>query len=268
MNGNSFRVWSPPGSRYKIEYSNALLREVRMQAVQADASGLLYGVRENDVIRVVAARASADVTDPRLAGLEPIGIFASRLRGEVFLTEADLERFEKVETGAVALVVAGTRAGFFVHEPDGSLQSIKSHLEFSVEEDPPQTLEHPQPKVVTPRAKTGYRALVTVLLALLLTPVGFSLARIARLTRQRPPLALSVQEQAGALRIVWNPLAISGAALLEIKDGAGQQSLDVTSLNSVTYVPHTGNVEIRLAGESAHFIGPDPTVPPVDPAGR
>jgi len=65
------------------------------------------------------------------AGLEPIGIYVLRVRGEVFLTERNLELFER--TGAlIALVVAGGRAGFFVRDFEGALQSIRSYEEFDV----------------------------------------------------------------------------------------------------------------------------------------
>lgn len=269
LNGNSFRVWAPPGSRHKIEYSTALLREVRLESAQADRTGILYGRRENGNIRVLAARPATDATDPRLAGLEPIGIFASRVRGEVFLTEADLERFEKVEGGAaVALVVAGARAGFFVHEADGSLQSIKSHLEFSLDEAPRQPAQVVKLPAARPRKKLGWRPMAAASAALLLLLIGLWIAHF----RLRPvvpaPLSLKIQEEGGALRVTWNPGAISGAATLEIADGSEKKSLDAAALDSLTYTPRSGDVEFRLAGQTAHFIGPDPGVPPIPPVDR
>lgn len=274
LNGNSFRVWSPPGSHYKIEYSTAVLREVRMQGAQADSAGVLYGRRENGTIRVVAARDSANAADARLTGLAPIGIFASRVRGEVFLTESDLERFEKPETEAlVALVIAGTKAGFFVHEPDGSLQSIKSHLEFSLDEPPPapepiRAKPAPAPAPVLPRRRIGMRpiwAASAVLCAMFCAVLAGLWLVHARRPVPRPPLALTVQEQDGALRIDWNPRALEAAAPLEIRDGPETQSIAANpALSSVLYVRRSGDVEVRLAGQSAHFLGIDPPVPPVE----
>jgi hypothetical protein len=281
MNGSNFRVWSPPGSDFRIEYSNALLRDVRiMQAGQRDISGLLYGARANGTIRVVAARATADTPDrldPRLSGLDLIGMFASRLRGEVFLTESDLEQFEKLESGAVvALVVAGTNAGFFVHEHDGSLQSIKSHLEFSAAEtapgvDPQQDVE--PPKLSPPGASRMGWGMRAVAIGALAVAIGFAAPRIARsalilqvgaLPRSRPPVALTVREHAGALQIGWTPAALSAPAMLDIQDGAEHTSVAAASLASLTYVRRTGDVEVQLGGESAHFLGSDPPVPRIN----
>lgn len=258
-------MWAPPGRHYQIEYSTALLREVRLESAQADATGLLYGRRENGNIRVVALRTAGDATDPRLAGLEPIGIFAWRARGEVFLTEADLERFEKVESGAaVALVVAGTRAGFFVHEPDGSLQSIKSHLEFSLDELPPQTPAPVKLAIATVRRKIGWRPLAAASAVLLLLCFGVWVAHLKLRPSPPPALALKVQELAGVLCVSWNPRAISGAATLEIADGSQHRSVAANGLNGLSYAPRSGEVDFRLAGEAAHFIGTNPPVSPLD----
>ena len=275
LNGSHVLTWAPPDSPVKVEYSSALLRAVRVGAGQNEITGVLFGVRGDDhTVRVVAARPSADqraVRDPRLTGLEPVGIFASRLRGEVFLTEDDLQRFENAENGAlVALVVAGTRAGFFVHEPDGSLQSIKSHLEFEVADGPPPVVipvvpERPKreprkidpPKFLTdsPRLKWGRSAIALALVASLGMATPW-LAQAGLRAIPRPPLRLAVREEAGTLRILWNPAAIRGPATLEIRDGAETRSIDVRSLSSLSYSRRTGDVEIRLDGESAHFIGP------------
>lgn len=265
LNGGSFRLWAPPGRQYQIEYSTALLREVRLESAQADAAGLLYGRRENGTIRVVAARLASDATDPRLAGFEPIGIFASRARGEVFLTEADLERFKKIESAAaVALVVAGTRAGFFVHEPDGSLQSIKSHQEFSLDELPPQAPAPLTLAIATVRRKIGWRPLAAASAVLLSLLFGVWIANVKLRPSPPPALALKVKEFGGILQVSWNPRAISGAATLEIADGSQQRSVAANGLNGLSYAPRSGDVEFRLAGEAAHFLGADPPVPPLD----
>ena len=64
-----------------------------------------------------------------------MGVFFSRIRGEVFLTETDLAFFNEHQS-EVALVVAGDRAGFFVREADGSIQTVRSHEEFSIARPP------------------------------------------------------------------------------------------------------------------------------------
>src|ERR1700689_1132784 len=105
-------TWAPPESPVRIEYTPALLQEVASGAV--NAFGVLYGVRHGQTIRLIATRGRA--------GLEPVGIFASRVRGKVFLTEEDLERFEKAEA-SVAMVVSGDKGGFFVRDAEGFLET-------------------------------------------------------------------------------------------------------------------------------------------------
>jgi len=130
-----WRTWAPPPSPVRIEYSTTLLRELR----RANAGGVLWGFRNGSEICVLGTR--------RRPGLEPVGIFFVRVRGEVFLTEPDLEVFESCNV-AVALVVAGAKAGFFVREADGSIDSIKSHCEFTISNEPDAALT--QPKTVMP----------------------------------------------------------------------------------------------------------------------
>ena len=93
----------------RIEYSSALLREVHLEAHGGDSSGTLFGIPVEGGFRVVAARVHVRENDPLLAGLKPVSIFAARTRGEVFLTEPDLER---LQDHAIALVVVGDDAGF------------------------------------------------------------------------------------------------------------------------------------------------------------
>ncbi len=234
------RTWSSPGSDLRIEYSDALLRDVHSFAMENDVSGVLFGKLRNGIVVLTAAKLSSGDPPP---GLEPVGIFSARPRGEVFLTESDLERFEKVEfRAAVALVVAGTRAGFFLHEPDGSLRSIKSHREFPVAGG-------------TVQAKRWTLPVAMFAGAILAIP---SLALPA--WRPRPAMHLAVRENAGQLRITWNRAAIAGPVDLEIRDGTTRTVTSVSSnLSSANYQPRTDDVEIRLGAESAHFIGaPDP----------
>jgi len=89
--------------------------------------------------------------DAHLLGLEKIGIFVRRAEGEVFLTEADLERFEG-QRAAVALVVAGNRAGFFVRQADGSIQTIRSHEEFTFSPPEPTSADSMPAEMVSPPA--------------------------------------------------------------------------------------------------------------------
>src|SRR5579864_3366731 len=81
MHGVHHRIWAPPESRVWIEYSNEVLRELRLGSANSDAGGLLFGTRRGSNLRVLAARTVTgdlpDTKDPRLAGLEPVGIFAA-----------------------------------------------------------------------------------------------------------------------------------------------------------------------------------------------
>jgi hypothetical protein len=124
-----FRVWFPPQSPLRIEYSRELLRLLLPRQDGEYSSGVLYGTRTAGTLRVISARPRPD--------LEPVGIFAARWCGEVFLTEPDILRLEnmdeELESGAaIALVIAGGYGGFFVREPNGSMQTIQSYQEFPI----------------------------------------------------------------------------------------------------------------------------------------
>ena len=64
------------------------------------------------------------------------------------------------------------------------------------------------------------------------------------------PLALAVREGDGQLFIAWSRQAADGARL-EIVDGANRAAqFDVKGLTSVTYMPHTADVKVRLARDT------------------
>lgn len=213
------RVWAPPKSPLHIEYSTALLREV---GSLIDAFGVLYGVRHGNTIRLVATRGRA--------GLQPVGIFASRVRGHVFLTEADLERFEKAEA-SVALVISGENAGFFVRDASGSIQTVRSYQEFSLTVKP----------VV--KKQNWYWA------ALLLLPLLFFIPH-----KTQPALALNLREDAGQLHIAWN---VPTDAKLTIIDGAHRTSVAITREQSgATYARRTGDVTVQIGSLQARYVGP------------
>src|SRR5712692_2580154 len=115
------RIWSPPQSQLRIEYSPRLIQELGIRGTNGESTGILFGAKDGTGLRILAAR--------RLAGLEAVGMFFVRPRGEVFLTEPNLRQLEQLPN-AVALVIAGDQGGFFVREPDGSMQTIQSYQEF------------------------------------------------------------------------------------------------------------------------------------------
>ena len=67
---NPFRVWFPPQSPVRIEYSRELLRLLLPRQDGEYSSGVLYGTRTAGAVRVISARPRTD--------LEPVGIFAAR----------------------------------------------------------------------------------------------------------------------------------------------------------------------------------------------
>jgi hypothetical protein len=237
MHAPRYRLWAPPESPVRIEFSIKVLRDAALQG-----RGELYGQRNGADIRVVAAQ-----RHPGVAKLELLGTFAFRARGEVFLTEEDLHHLERA-AGSIALVIAGSNAGFFVYQADGAIQTIKSYLEFPVTDRPPAPAPPPDRRTL---------AISLACAALLAAPL------IAHTVPRTRPLNLNVHEYAHQLRISWNPEAFASARL-EIDDGAERTWIQVPhDLASATYVPLSGNQQIRLTAgarsENVNVIGIDKT---------
>jgi hypothetical protein len=233
LNSGPVRTWAPSASPFRVEYPPALLRELRMTNTGVDAFGMLYGVRHDQTIRLVSTRGRA--------GLNPLGIFAARVRGEVFLTEEDLERFEKADA-CVALVISGETGGFFVRDGDGSIEAVRSYEEFSVHG--PISV----PKMVKQRPKWGWSLLVLPLLGLI--------------PHHQPPLAVTLREDTGQLRISWN-VPVRGT--LEILDGGERTSLAIApGLSTVTYARSSEDVTVGIGSAQARFVGPPLHPTPLD----
>ena len=185
-------------------------------------------------------------------GLAPVGTFVCRARGEVFLTDDDLANFEKHQ-GVLALVVAGGQAGFFVREPDGSVQAIRSHEEFQVADAASQPVsggnaaaaELPAP---APRWRHTWKRVVACA-GLLAIPAG----AFAYLRPLLPhlPIALALREEAGQLVIGWNAGAVAEGGRLEIQDGSERTILMLPAdTSSATYGLQGGDVEVRLSTDT------------------
>jgi hypothetical protein len=202
-------TWAPPKSPVRIEYSDDLLKQLGRGCRRHDLEGVLYGIRRENNIRITA-------TDRRNA-FEPVGIYAARTRGRVFLTESDLTRLETVD--GVALVIAGSSAGFFVREPDGSIQSIQSYQELAIPEEPAPRR--------SPWAWLAAGSLVILAMPFLCLPSQ----------------SLTIRADHQQLRVSWNR---GTPGTLEILDAGHRATVPITaSLTSLTYVPRTSNVEIR-----------------------
>ena len=250
----------------RIEFPPELLHDVRLEGAQPErafplrwiprfnrvvnqTSGLLFGVRHDDEVRVLAA-APTETTHPD--GLAPVGTFVCRARGEVFLTDDDLANFEKHQ-GVLALVVAGGRAGFFVREPDGSVQAIRSHEEFKVADAasrpvPEGTAAADELPAPAPRLWQAWKR-VAACAGLLAIPAG----AFAYLRPLLPslPIALAIREEAGQLVIGWNAGALAEGSRLEIQDGSERTILMLPAdTSSATYGPQGDDVEVRLSTDT------------------
>lgn len=235
-----YQRWSPPASNLRVEFPAELLLELGW----AEMSGTLYGSRKGTDIRIAA------LNTPGGEHQEKVGVFFSRIRGEVFLTEADLAAFKEQPGNDLALVVVGERAGFFGRERDGSIQTVRSHEEFPIG---PQPVVPPaaHPKVEPSQKRTprvhrtplwlpGLAALVALPIAALAVAV---LPEKHAVPQPEPP-SLTLNENGGQLRISWKP---GRNAVLVIDDGASKRSLLVyPNQSSVTYIPRSSEVEVSL----------------------
>jgi len=251
-----YRRWCPPASPLRIEFRAELLDDVRRGSARPSrfhpeinqSSGLLFGLRQLDEVRILSSRGDA--------GLSPLGIFVCRARGEVFLTDDDLANFEQHQ-GLLALVVAGGRAGFFVREPDGSIQAIRSHEEFPVALAPPavakNVVKRTKPRLVAerpipaPGVWPAWKRMAACA-AVLAVPAG-ALAYLRPLLRL--PIALALREEAGQLVIGWNAGALMDGSRLEIRDGSERTLLMLAAQTSgATYRPQGSDVEVRLTTDT------------------
>ena len=262
-----YRRWCPPQSPLRIEFPPELLHDVRRESahpsgalplrwiprfnqVVNQSSGLLFGVRRDDEVRVLSARANTDGASPD--GLARVGIFVCRERGEVFLTDDDLASFEKHQ-GVLALVVAGGQAGFFVRERDGSVQAIRSHEEFNVADASTRLVSGSVAAAQRPApAPGGWRHIWkrSVACAGLLAVPACAFAYLRPLL-PRLPIALALREEAGQLVIGWNAGALMDGSRLEIRDGSERTVLMLpANTSSATYGLQGGDVEVRLTTDT------------------
>jgi hypothetical protein len=234
-----YRRWSPLASPVCVEFPAELLLELGW----ADTSGILYGSRRGREVRVSALRAPSEEA-PR-----KVGVFVSRIRGEVFLTEADLAFLNQQQAG-LALVVAGKRAGFFVREPDGSIQTVRSHEEF--------TIGQGRPPLPGRREKRSWAP--AGLLALGVLPLA-ALAVLPQHAAREAPQSLDVHASGNQLHISWTPVP---GAVLTVEDGGSRVSVPVYAEQSTaTYAMQGTDVAVSLVSvdpanhlrrESARYV--------------
>ncbi|MCC6536050.1 MAG: hypothetical protein IT162_00770, partial [Bryobacterales bacterium] len=167
----AFSTWRAPGHEIEVVYSQAVMHDIVLRALDGlhsmpgvglEVGGVLFGTADESEVRITASRElscahakghvfqlnEADESrlerllsyykeEPELAGLAPVGFYVSRTKQNLSLTEDDVRLFEKYfpEPQQVVLVVKvarglPTRAGYFVREPDGGLQTLMTHREF------------------------------------------------------------------------------------------------------------------------------------------
>jgi len=172
VNNAKFGTWAVPESPFDVEYSLVVIEEIRqvvadgfqrLQRGGIEVGGVLYGAREDRIVRILAMREIAcehargptfhlsdndraalvaqfarDKEDMRLEGMLVVGWFLSHTRSDVTLQQSDLDTYSAFfpEPWQVTMVVhpgrAGImRAGFFVREPDGSVKGERSYQEFN-----------------------------------------------------------------------------------------------------------------------------------------
>jgi hypothetical protein len=159
---------SPVTVEYSLVVIEEIRHEVaegfqRLSRGGIEVGGVLYGTRDGRTVRVLAMRPIPcehargpgfvfsdkdrvalneqllrDMEDPHLEGLVSVGWFLSHTRSEITLNESDMEIYSIFFPAPwqVTMVVrpgrAGSmRAGFFIREADGSVQSERSYLEFN-----------------------------------------------------------------------------------------------------------------------------------------
>jgi hypothetical protein len=264
-----YRRWCPPQSPLRIEFPPELLHDIRLEGAQPprrlplrwiprlnrvvnQSSGLLFGVRHDDEVRVLTAR--ADQSDSTPGGLSPVGTFVCRERGEVFLTDDDLANFESHQ-GILALVMAGGQAGFFVREPDGSVQAIRSHEEFRVADAASRPSVETSAAAELPAPPRGWWQVrlawkrVAACAAFLAVPAG-AFAYLRPLLPHMP-IALAIREEAGQLVIAWNAGSLAEGSRLEIQDGSERTILMLpANASSATYGLQGDDVEVRLSTDT------------------
>ncbi len=243
-----YRRWAPAKSAVKIEFPPDIIHDIRAQSVSDHDRGYLFGYREACEVRISTAIRTPQAGDPRTAGTVPVGVYIVRARGEVFLTDADLEQVDRVPDG-IALVIAGGRAGFFARAADGTMQTVRSHEEFLVASASTQAepLARPAaaPPPFLPPPNLWEWALGTA--GLLGAPIA-ALALLQPMMR-KPPIELALRETGGQLVIQWDPGATAlPGGLLEITEAEGRTVLPVApGSGSATYSARSGDVEIRLS---------------------
>lgn len=233
MRSIEYLRWAPAKSALSVELPADLL----LQLGWADCNGVLYGWKKGREVRIASLDTKTDEEQ------EKVGVFVSRIRGKVFLTESDLAFLAQAQV-ELALVVAGRRAGFFAPEPDGSIQTVRSHEEFLVGEERSPLPAPPKPS----GSRQPQRKWIPAVAFLGLPLAAFSVLpqRAAQASRILEIRHIGAPEDPRQLLISWTP---AENAVMTINDGGTLVSIPVhTDQSSLTYAPQSGKVAVTLSG--------------------
>jgi hypothetical protein len=236
-------ITGPAPSLPRIEYSSAVVREVRVAGAQGDAFGQLFGVRRGRTINVVATR--------RGPGLKPLGSFVSRRGGGVFLTANDFQRLDKL-AGCVVLVVSGANIGFFVRDASGAFGAVHTPREFSTLSSSPP-VDPPLRPSASSRSRRSYASIGAagfLSLVLMLVPL------IRLPGKPRLASVVNLRDDKGQMRISWN---VPGQTKMTILDRGERISLVIApQQSSLTYARRSGDLTVGIGAEQVRFIGAAP----------
>lgn len=311
-------IWSVPGHAIVIEYARPALKGILKHVIDGfdaylaggyEVGGVLFGQHSGNLVRISAFRPlpleptrpsfvlSDDDgrnlneiiqkarRDPELAHLEVVGWYHSHTRSEIFLSESDIEIYDRYfpEPWQIAMVLRHTgdipvSVGFFFREEDGFVRADQSYQEFAVESpeprsilrrEPPwvagpsgevdeyvptrvrQAVETPAPAPRAPVPRTG-SLLVWALLLMGVIAVASATYSILILQQPEQPLGLALAPGGNELIIRWDPsnptFQDAGEANLLISDGPNQVVLPVKKYKNPYhgYKPLTQRVDVRL----------------------
>ncbi len=261
MSDAKFGSWVVPESPVDVEYSLIVIDEIRqvvadgfqrLQRGGIEVGGVLYGTREERLVKVTAMREIAcehargptfhlsdndraaltaqlarDKEDSRLAGQQVVGWFLSHTRSDVTLQQSDLDTYNGFfpEPWQVTMVVhpgrTGTmRAGFFVREPDGSVKGERSYQEFNFPDRMAGVLDRP-PRERRPAVEAAGERIATARYTVRPETVEAVEAPLERVEYDAPTFgqpARAVPEYAPypntRRKIPWAIIAVVAAALL------------------------------------------------------
>lgn len=249
MSEAAFESWGIDDTSVSIEYSLVVIEEIRHQVSQGllrfsrggiEVGGVLYGTREGRKIRIQAVRSipcdhaagpsfalsnddrtqfdaqlADDAQDPHLQGLVRLGWFVSHTRGELAMTQGDLEFFSTYfrDPWQVTMVIrpgrgSAMRAAFFLWEPDGTVRTDHGYKEFSFPDRLAGVVDTPS-RAERGEARAGFRSL---------PPLPIPLAPVEPVRSSAP---MSVFEGSQYLpkpmpeRKIW-PWLVGGLAILVV----------------------------------------------------